>query len=122
MWRDSVWFWARRAVSGWRREHEILLPGTIEVVEISFDPQKHERNLHERNLGFDRAAQFDYLSASYFGEVRGGESRIVGIGYLGNRLHVLCFIPNRNGIRVISFRKANDREARKYGKPKTIDE
>jgi uncharacterized DUF497 family protein len=95
---------------------------TIEVVEITFDPQKHERNLRERNLGFDEAAQFDFLSASYFGEVRNGEDRVVGIGYLGKRLHVLCFIPTPNGIRVISFRKANEREARKYGKPKTIDE
>jgi uncharacterized DUF497 family protein len=95
---------------------------TIDVVEITFDPQKHERNLRERNLGFDEAAQFDFLSASYFGEVRNGEDRVVGIGYLGKRLHVLCFIPTHNGIRVISFRKANDREARKYGKPKTIDE
>ena len=91
-------------------------------MEITFDPQKHERNLRERGLGFDQAAQFDFLSASYFGEVRGGENRIVGIGYLERRLHVLCFIPTRAGIRVISLRKANDREARKYGKPKTIDE
>jgi uncharacterized protein len=95
---------------------------TIEVVEITFDPQKNERNLRERNLGFDEAAQFHFLSASYFGEFRGGENRIVGIGYLGKRLHVLCFIPTGRGIRVISFRKANDREARKHGKPKTIDE
>jgi len=94
----------------------------IEVVEITFDPEKHERNLRERNLGFDEADQFDFLSASYFDEVRRGESRIVGIGYLGKRLHVLCFIPKYSGIRVISFRKANDREARKYGKLKTIDE
>ena len=91
-------------------------------MEITFDPQKHERNLLERGLGFDQSAQFDFLSASYFGEVRGGENRIVGIGYLGKRLHVLCVIPTKSVIRVISFRKANDRAARKYGKPKTIDE
>ena len=91
-------------------------------MEITFDPRKDERNLRERNLGFDEAAQFDFLTASYFGEVRSGESRLVGIGYLRKRLHVLCFIPTPSGIRVISFRKANDREARKYGKAKTIDE
>lgn len=101
---------------------KLPVQGTIEVVEITFDPQKHERNLRERNLGFDEAARFDFLSASYFGEVRNGENRVVGIGYLGGRLHVLCFIPIHNGVRVISFRKANAREARKYGKPKTIDE
>jgi len=91
-------------------------------VEVTFDPRKHERNLRERSLGFDEAAQFDFLSASYFGEVRDRENRLVGVGYLRKRLHVLCFIPTRRGIRVISFRKANDREARKYGKAKTIDE
>lgn len=90
---------------------------TIKVVEITFDPQKHERN-----LGFNKAAHFDFLSASYFGEFRNGKNRLVEIGYLGNRLYVLCFLPTHDGIRVISFRKANDREARKYGKPKTIDE
>ncbi|MGA2672683.1 MAG: BrnT family toxin [Terracidiphilus sp.] len=92
------------------------------IVEIAYDPQKHERNLRERNLGFDEAAGFDFASASYFGEVRKGEHRLVAVGYLRRRLHMLCFIPRDRGIRVISFRKANDREARKYGKPKTIDE
>jgi uncharacterized DUF497 family protein len=91
-------------------------------VEITFDPRKSERNLRERNLGFEQAMDFDYTSASYFGEVRKGEHRLVAVGYLGNRLHILCFLPKVGGVRVISFRKANDREARKYGRPKTIDE
>jgi uncharacterized DUF497 family protein len=47
---------------------------------------------------------------------------LVAAGYLHRRLHILCFLPKAAGIRVISFRKANDREARKYGRPKTIDE
>ena len=91
-------------------------------MEITFDPRKHERNLRERSLGFDEAAEFGFASASYFGEVRKGEHRLVAVGYLKSRLHILCFLPTLGGIRVISFRKANDREARKYGKPKTIDE
>jgi uncharacterized DUF497 family protein len=91
-------------------------------VEITYDPRKSERNLRERGLCFDQAAEFDFASASYFGEVRHGEHRLVAVGYLSNRLHILCFLPKIGGIRVISFRKANDREARKYGKPKTIDQ
>jgi uncharacterized DUF497 family protein len=47
--------------------------------------------------------------------------RNLGAGYLDRRLHILCYRLIPNGIRVISFRKANDREARKYGKPKTLD-
>jgi hypothetical protein len=91
-------------------------------VEIAFDPRKSERNLHERNLGFEQAAEFDFTSASYFSEVRNGEHRLLAVGYLNRRLHILCFLPRFDGIRVISFRKANDREARKYGRPKAIDE
>jgi uncharacterized DUF497 family protein len=91
-------------------------------VEITFDPRKSERNLRERSLGFEQAAEFDFVSASYFNELRNGEHRLVAVGYLKNRLHILCFLPRQGGVRVISFRKANDREARKYGKAKTINE
>ena len=90
-------------------------------MEITFDAAKNERNLRERGLGFAEAGEFDFASANYEREERDGEHRIVEVGYLRVRLHVLCFIPKRGGIRVISFRKANDREARKHGKPKTID-
>jgi hypothetical protein len=91
-------------------------------VEITFDPRKSERNLRERNLGFEQAADFDFATATYDNEVRNGEKRLIAAGYLNRRLHILCFLPKFGGIRVVSFRKANDREARKYGKPKTIDE
>jgi uncharacterized DUF497 family protein len=91
-------------------------------VEITFDPRKSQRNLMDRNLSFEQAADFDFVSATYETELRNGEHRIVAAGYLNRRLHILCFIPKLGGIRVISFRRANDREARKYGKPKTIDE
>jgi uncharacterized DUF497 family protein len=91
-------------------------------VEITFDPKKSERNLRERNLGFEQAAEFGFAAATYFNEVRNGENRLVAVGYFKKRLHILCFLPTAVGVRVISFRKANDREARKYGKPKTVDE
>ena len=37
------------------------------------------------------------------------------------RLHVLCFTEIPDGIRVISFRKANAREVKRYAKAKTAD-
>ena len=52
----------------------------------------------------------------------GREWRRIAVGYLDGRLHILCYLPRAHGIRVISFRKANEKEARRYGKPKTIDE
>ena len=86
---------------------------------ITFDPAKNERNIRQRRLSFERAADFDFETASFRAEVRYGELRRVAVGYLDGRLHVLCYIPLGEGIRVISFRKANIREARKYGKAKT---
>jgi uncharacterized DUF497 family protein len=46
-------------------------------VEITFDPHKSERNLRNRNLGFEQAADFDFVSATYETELRNGEHRIV---------------------------------------------
>ena len=37
---------------------------------------------------------------------------MLALGHLGQRLHVLCFTPVAGGVCVISFRKANAREAR----------
>jgi uncharacterized protein len=92
-----------------------------QTVEIAFDPKKNERNLRERGLSFERAIDFDFETAITGIEIRSGEQRFVSVGYLDKRLHVICYLETANGIRVISFRKANNREAKKYGKPKTID-
>jgi uncharacterized DUF497 family protein len=75
-------------------------------VKIDCDPKKNQRNIRERGLSFDRADEFDFTTASFF---------------LDKRLHVLVYQRRGAGIWVISYRKANDREARKYGKAKTID-
>lgn len=48
--------------------------------------------------------------------------RRIAVGYLDKRLHLPCCIPQPQGIRVISFRKTNKREARLYDRPQTIDE
>jgi uncharacterized DUF497 family protein len=88
---------------------------------ITYDPAKNERNFRERGLSFDRAANFDFSTATFATEIRKGETRRIAIGYLDKRLHLLCYIPKPDGIRVISFRKTNKREAKFYGKPQTID-
>ncbi|MBD9360131.1 BrnT family toxin [Methylomonas fluvii] len=90
---------------------------------IDFDPAKNARNVFERGLSFERAADFDWSSAIATEDVRKEypERRFVAFGYLDGRLHVLCFTPVTGGIRVISFRKANLREVRKYGRTITVN-
>ena len=88
---------------------------------ISYDPEKNELNIRERGLSFDRAVDFDFATAVFHTEMRKGELRRNAVGYLDKRLHLLCYVPTSDGIRVISFRKTNQREVKLYGKPKTID-
>lgn len=92
-------------------------------MKLDFDPEKNDKNIRERGLSFMRAVEFDFESALYLVDDRRdyGEVRRVAVGYLDGRLHVLCFAETGTGLRIISFRKANAREAAKYGKPKTID-
>jgi len=92
-------------------------------VEITFDPAKNERNIRERALSFERVAEFQFLTAVFSIDDRRdyGEVRQVALGYLDARVHVLCFIETEAGIRVISFRRANAKEVRRYEKAQTSD-
>jgi len=92
-------------------------------VEITFDPAKDAKNIRERGLSFTRVAEIDFNTALVLEDRRReyGETRYAALCYLDSRLHVLCFTETAKGIRVISFRKANAREARRYDKSQTPD-
>jgi len=87
-------------------------------MKIDFDLEKSNRNSCDRDLPFDLAADFDWETAMYFEDIRHvyPEKRFIAIGYLSVRLHVLCFTPITEGVRIISFRKANLREVKRYEK------
>ena len=92
-------------------------------MKVEFDPIKNAKNVKERQLPFERVAEVDFNSALVFPDTRKvyGETRYIALCYLDGRLHVLCFTETAEGIRVISFRKANGREANRHGKPQTLD-
>lgn len=92
-------------------------------MRLYYDPAKSERNIRLRGLSFDEAARFDFDGALYGIDSRKdyGETRHVAIGLVGARLHVLCFAEAHDGIRVISFRKANAREVRRYAQAQGTD-
>ena len=85
-------------------------------MKIEFDPAKSEKNVRERGLSFLKAADFDFVTAVRVEDKRRDykETRIVAYGFIGVRLYVLCFKPIRGGVRIISLRKANKREIKKY--------
>ncbi|MBM3557452.1 MAG: BrnT family toxin [Alphaproteobacteria bacterium] len=92
-------------------------------MKITFDPDKNARNVALRGLSFDEAIDFDFQTALVQVDDRRdyGEKRLVALGYLGRRLHVLCFVEIPGGIRVISFRKANAREVRRHAQIEAPD-
>ena len=92
-------------------------------MEIIFDPEKNARNIQERGLSFERAADLDWNTAQIHADERMdfGEQRLIALGNLDGRLHVLVFQETKAGIRVISFRKANERERRRYDEAQTFN-
>jgi uncharacterized protein len=92
-------------------------------MEISYDLAKNENNIVVRQLSFEQVVAFDFSTAVIKQDVRKPypETRYVAVGFLCNRLHVLCFTPVATGIRVISFRKANPREVKNYEQTNPID-
>ena len=91
-------------------------------MKIQFDPAKSARNILERGLPFELAYDFDFSTATVVEDTRKSYPgrRWIATGYIGQRLFIICFTPVRDGLRIISLRKANHREVVKHGK-KTTD-
>ncbi len=78
-------------------------------MEITYDLEKNSKNVLERDLPFSKVAHFNWHTATFKEDQRKNypEQRFVAVGYLEDRLHVLCFSETNLGIRVVSLRKAN---------------
>lgn len=85
-------------------------------MRLSFDPAKNERNIALRGIPFMAAEEFEWSSALVVEDVRKdyGERRFQAMGLIGDRLHVLVFTPRDGAVHVISLRKANAREVKRY--------
>lgn len=83
---------------------------------ITYDPDKNKKNLALRGISFDRAAEFEWSSALLVEDTRKdyGERRFQALGFIEERLHVLVFTPRAGNVHVISLRKANQREVKRY--------
>ena len=81
-------------------------------MDLEFDPAKREKTLAERGIDFARAAEvFDGIH--FTGQdtrVDYAEDRFITLGWLDAHLVVLVWTPRGEVRRIISMRKANDRE------------
>jgi uncharacterized protein len=85
-------------------------------MRISFDVSKSERNVALRGIPFDLAAIFEWDSALIVEDARRdyGERRFQALGRIDGRLYMLVFTPRKSTTHVISLRKANEREVKRY--------
>lgn len=81
-----------------------------------WDPAKATRNLAKRGVAFDSAWDFDWATSVVVDRSRrtDGERRQAAIGWLAGRLHTVIFTDRPEGVRLISFRRANRAEVRAY--------
>lgn len=85
-------------------------------MDIEFDPSKSEQNEADRGLSFTLVEDFDFTTALVAQDDREdyGEDRFIALGFIGARLHVVVYTMRGEVLRVISFRKANDKEIERY--------
>ena len=85
---------------------------------IEFDAEKSAKNLRERGIGFERFADLDLDTAIGVEDTRQdyGERRMCVLGRIDGQLHMAVITSRGDKIRVISLRRANEREERGYEK------
>lgn len=84
-------------------------------MNITFDPEKRAKTLQERGLDF---AEADRVFAEINHTIEDNrfaypEPRSVTFGRLEGRMVVIVWTPTADGRRIISMRKANEREQKK---------
>jgi uncharacterized DUF497 family protein len=86
---------------------------------IIFDPDKNRQNQSKHDgLSLSDAEGLDWNGAADFLDQRRdyGEDRVVALAYMGRRLVVVVFVDRGDERRIISLRKANFREVKRYAK------
>lgn len=85
-------------------------------MELGWDEDKRERTLRERGLDFADVALAEWDEALTVEDLREeyGERRFVSLVPIKDRLCVVAWCIRGTALRVISLRKANGRERKRY--------
>lgn len=85
-------------------------------MRLTFDPAKSARNTEERGMPFDLVVDFDWSSAWVAEDTREDyqERRFQALGFIAQHLCMLVFTPRPDAVHVISLRRANQRERKRY--------
>lgn len=85
-------------------------------IKYEWDEAKRQETIDLRGIDFADVQGFDWSTARVTEDTRKtyAEPRFQAFGLIGGRLHMVVFTPRKGAIRIISMRKANKREIRKW--------
>ena len=94
-------------------ENMQILSGDL---QYEYDPAKDALNIAKHKISLRDCQYFDWDECviDISNNSTSAEIRYVVYGFIGNRLFVMVYCIRGKAIRVISLRKANNREKRKY--------
>ena len=86
------------------------------MMRLTFDAGKNDKNLAVHGVALTQAEKLEWDALIAIADTRKdyGEDRFVGYAPIGNRLFCVVFVDRADGRRIISLRKANEREAARY--------
>jgi uncharacterized DUF497 family protein len=89
-------------------------------VLFEWDESKRRSNLEKHGIDFANSAALflpgGRMVAALDVRTAYGEERYIGFGLLGGRVVAVCFTYRNHSVRLVSLRKANQREQKKYDK------
>lgn len=87
-------------------------------MEFEWDEGKRASNLAKHGVDFAQVEAFEWSTATIFADSRRpyGESRWLALGTMSGRVHAVVFTARGDRIRIISARRANNKEVRRHEK------
>ena len=88
-------------------------------MQIGYDPEKNAWNIRERGLSFDDVASLDGNTAIERQDARKNYGEVCSrtlVSGPANERYIVVYTMRGPAMRVISFRRANERESRSYAK------
>ena len=85
-------------------------------MQITFDEAKNAQNKSKHGLSLFEAEKLEWDDALIWQDTRRdyGETRMIALGAIAERLYCVVYVDREDVRRVISLRKANNKEKKLY--------
>ena len=90
------------------------LTGVFGIMPYEWDDANRRETLETRGIDFAEIHGFDWNTADTRRSYRNNEERQASLGMIGNRLYHVVWVWRGENRRIISLRKANEREEQAY--------